>query len=489
MLLDHPPLEPFEPIVDRLLDSAFGDALKNLASVGIATEDVWYTSAFFPFRAACLPAFKKTQILVGDTVLDLERRIGALEKEEANARTKRDSSAETIKSLRLVLQNRQLVLRRLMDTMLWVVVYPNIWILRRLRVDGGIKRISPGTLEPLLKAIENRKNRDETLTVICDLTTTAQLGDLVIAMWIPARNLMKIVVAELKVGSMNILLRERLQRSGVSDPKAEITAISEELGTRAGKQAARMVRQEARLNNFERVIRTDEGIDPLSGQRFKMTRESAVYKDYRDKLATVLGRAKSDGWCGLTLDRCLHLIAEASGRTPPEHQGLKIAHDFYHLRHGSSCEADRENGNVEAETIKNSPMAVNLFDAGMQTSISMPPLLWYPRNLMLDVLAGRIKVYAQFDYETFFDLARETANIKLSFIRGKLARRIKADKVSGPLIEYRDDRFVRAELGGIRWMFFGSRFFGRLYFSLTRPTDLMRMLKDLLDEAAISECS
>ena len=99
--------------------------------------------------------------------------------------------------------------------------------------------------------------------------------------------------------------------------KAEITAISEELGTKASEQAARMVRQETRLNNFERVIQTDQGVDPLSGRPFKMTRGSTVYKDYRDKLATVLARAKSDGWCGLTLDRCLHLIAEASGRTPP----------------------------------------------------------------------------------------------------------------------------------------------------------------------------
>jgi hypothetical protein len=487
MLLDHSTLEPFEPIVDKLFDSAFGGSLKRLTSAGISTEDVWYTPAFFLFRAACLSAFKKTQVLVGNMVLDLERQIAALEKEEATARAKRDSTAETIKSLRLVIQNRQLVLRRLIDTMLWVIVYPNFWVLRRLRVEGGIKRIAPETLEPLLRAIENRNESDETLTIICDLTTTAQLGDLVVAKWIPARGVMKIVVAELKVGSMNILLRERLKRLSDSDMKAEITAISEELGRKASEQAARMVRQETRLNNFERVIQTDQGVDPLSGLPFKMTRGSTVYKDYRDKLATVLARAKSDGWCGLTLDRCLHLIAEASGRTPAERQGVKIAHDFYHLRRGSYCAAGREGGDVEAAEIRNSPKAVDLFDMGMRTSISMPPLLWYPRNLMLDVLAGRIKVYAQFDYELFFDIARETADIKLSFITGKLARRIKADKASGPLIEYRDHRFIRAELGGTRWMLLGARWFGRLYFSLTRPRDLVRMLKDFLDEVKESQ--
>jgi len=71
MLLDHSTLEPFEPIVDKLFDSAFGGSLKRLTSAGISTEDVWYTPAFFLFRAACLSAFKKTQVLVGNMVLDL----------------------------------------------------------------------------------------------------------------------------------------------------------------------------------------------------------------------------------------------------------------------------------------------------------------------------------------------------------------------------------------------------------------------------------
>ena len=54
---------------------------------------------------------------------------------------------------------------------------------------------------------------------------------------------------------------------------------------------------------------------------------------------------------------------------------------------------------------------------------------------MLDVLLGRLKVFAQFDYEKFFEIAHRETNLKFSFITGKPARRIKAARMSKPLIE------------------------------------------------------
>jgi hypothetical protein len=419
-------------------------------------------------------------------VLELERQIARLKGDEAKARAERKTLTAEVRELRGVLENRQLVLRRLMDAILWVLVWPDWWILRRLRVDGGIKRIDPRTLEPLLSAIGHHEaKRDETVSVVCDLTTTAQLGDLVIAMWLPARNVMKIVVAELKVGKMNILLRERLQRSPTAEVGIEIEKISTDLGPGAAKQAERIVRQERRLRNFDRVIATDIGTDPVSGTPFKMTRR-VISKDYRDKLSALIARARTEGWSGLTLDRCLHFIAQRRESKTDQREGLKIAHDFYHLRHGHYCaakgsEADKT---AEAVAIKNAPLAVNLFDFCMRQSLAMPPLLWYPRDAMLDVLAGGIEVFAQFDYEKFFKLARKWANLELEFVIGKRARRIKAAKISGRLIEYRDDRFVLAKKPPMPPMLFGARFFGRLYMSLMRPRDLLRGLLISMTEAA-----
>src|SRR5262249_20847845 len=118
----------------------------------------------------------------------------------------------------------------------------------------------------------------------------------------------------------------------------------------------------------------------------------------------------------------------------------------------------------------------------MRTSIAMPPLLWYPRDTMLDVLMGRVKIFAQLDHERFFQLATGSG-LKVSFVRGKEAARIKSSKLSGPLPEYRDLRFIRAEDVRGRVSFFGARFFTKIYTELVRPIDLFEMARELVAEA------
>ena len=142
-----------------------------------------------------------------------------------------------------------------MDSILWVLLWPHVWILRRLRVEGGIRPISPEELEPLLQVRALNDDADfDRFCLICDLTTTCQLGDIVISQWIPSRNVIKNVVAELKVGATNVLLHKRLHGSGTVNVDEAIDGIAEELGEKAARQAARMVRQERRLENFKRVI-------------------------------------------------------------------------------------------------------------------------------------------------------------------------------------------------------------------------------------------
>lgn len=472
-------------MISNLLDCAFGDALRGLASAGFRPGDEWHTHAAPIFKAACLPGFKKAQDAIATNVLDLERRIAVLKKEEASERANRNPfAADLRKTLRTVLQNRQLVLRRLVDGILWVLFWPNKWVLRRLRVEGGKRRVDSAAIEQMLKAVayEHAKG-EETAWIICDLSTLAQIGDLILAQWKPARNRMKLLVAELKVGPKNVLLYKRLHDPETSDLNVEIPKISKELGPKAAQQAARMVRQEQRLKNFGQVLATDEGIHPLSGQRFRMTKNAHVSKDYRDEIRELISRAKLNGSSGVTLDDCLHLVAIADrpGRT---NEGFKVAHEFFHMRVGDCCRLNgsEKSQQEEISEIISGPKAINLFDFNMATSIAMPPLLWYPRDTMLDVLFGRIKVFAQFDHERFFALASKSG-LKMRFIRGKEAARIKSANLSGPLPEYRDLRYVKAESAQGRANFFGARFFARVYMELVRPLDLFEMARDLVEES------
>ena len=438
------------------------------------------------FRAVCLPSFKRAQNAIGSRIVGLEERITSLKKDEAKARSERGTSvADDLEDLRHVLEDRQLVFRRLMDGILWVLIWPQRWLLRRLRLEGDIRRVNAGTIKPLLEAVDREHSKpDETFLLICDLTTVAQLGDVIIAQWNPERNAMKIVVAELKVGPTNILLRKLLHDSDLPDLNATISKISEDLGSKAAQQATRMARQERRLKDFERVIATDVGTHPVSGQPFRMTKDAYCSKDYRDEIRALIARAKSVGLATLTLDECFHLLAVVADDRTSSREGLKAAHAFYHMRHGNRCEMNSLGPAKEQEVtgIANGPKVIKLFDFNMRNSLGMPPVLWYPRDLMLDVLMGRIKVFAQFDHEKFFELASRF-KLKMAFLRGKEAAQIKKDKLSGPLVEYRDTRYVSCENAQGVPMVFGSRFFTRVYMELIRPLDLLGMVAHLAEES------
>src|SRR5208282_4902074 len=443
LTLDHPSLESFEPLIDGLYKSAFENAQQGLASAGLQPGDEWHTEAGRMFKAVCLPSFKKTQDAIGANVIDLEKRIVSLKKEQVEARVKKDfPTVNELKQLREVLQNRQLVLRRLMDGMLWVLILPKLWLLRQLWLDGEIRPIDVSVIEPLLETVAREHLKPgETFLLICDLTTFAQLGDLIVAQWKPERNAMKIVVAELKTGRMNVLLHKLLHDPEKPDLDSAISKISHELVAKAEKrsqmerhlmkQAGRMIKQENRLKNFDRVITTDEGVNPISGQKLKMVGGTHAAKDYRDQIQALVARAKLDGSSGATLDGCLYLFATVNENQAPSREGLKIAHAFYHVRCDNSCRLGGSESEKEEEfaAIVNSPKAVNLMNFGMHNNLALPPLLWYPRGLMLDVLMGRIKVFAQFDHEKFFKLASKF-QLKMSFVKGREAEWIKSKKIS-----------------------------------------------------------
>jgi hypothetical protein len=479
---DQPNLEPFEPELKRLFDCAFERTLRGLASAGIRAGAVWHTPAAKVFQAACLPDFKTSQKLIGGSILSLADNLADLRQEEHRARVSGDPSLANIVGLRRTVENRQLALRRLMDGLLWVLIWPNRWILKRVRVELGIRSIDRATLKPILEAADNRNDAlpPDTFLLVSDLTTVVQLGDLVIAKWNASRNSMKVTFAEIKYGAHNVLLWNRLRAEITQDEKSTVSSIQTEFGPKSAKQAERMLRQERRLKDFDRLIKTDEGRDPMNGRPFRMTRNTIVSRDYLDELSALVSAAKMEGSSGMTIDGCLHLFATESQERSFEFDAM-TAHKFLHARTGPHCTIAAPSS-PERDAILAAPKAVNLFEFVLSSPLGMPPFLWYPKDLMFDVIMGRIRIFVQFDYEKFFQSARRRGMV-LRFVQGREARRLKAMKLSAPLVEFRDDRFVRVELPQGRGMFFGARCFAGIYWALERPRDLIHGLKALVSQA------
>ena len=122
--LDHPDLEPFEPLIRDLMDLTFGRGDFYLKLRGLDQGAQWHTQAHREFRSACFSGFTIAQKAVGERILDLQARIVAARNDERKARRARDPVPKSIVEQRTVLEHRELVLRRLMDSIVWVLVWP-----------------------------------------------------------------------------------------------------------------------------------------------------------------------------------------------------------------------------------------------------------------------------------------------------------------------------------------------------------------------------
>jgi hypothetical protein len=76
-----------------------------------------------------------------------------------------------------------------------------------------------------------------------------------------------------------------------------------------------------------------------------------------------------------------------------------------HAQAHSKAAANRRNCGVIARCgFDYASSLVNLAVHNMQYVMSRSPLIWYPKDLVLDVVMGRISIFAQFDIGAFFNL-------------------------------------------------------------------------------------
>src|SRR5207245_7159407 len=120
--------------------------------------------------------FDLAQRQVTRAVIDLEEKARSL---SGRPRGDADAAKNRVQLLR-VIRTRQRVLRRLIDSILWQILYPEERALRYFAVDDRLHPIDPPVLMRLAD-IAHQRNREDRLkfNVVCDLTTAVHIGDLV----------------------------------------------------------------------------------------------------------------------------------------------------------------------------------------------------------------------------------------------------------------------------------------------------------------------
>jgi len=476
-LLEHPLLQPFEPRLKSLLEFAFDGGIRSLEAAGHKLgDDLVNEAAREHFQNGIFSAFAQTQSAVGSQFIKLETRRRELSEKAKGQRANRDPAQGTAQEQLEAIENRQLILRRLMDGMLWSLL-PKVWMAHHFAFQKEVRRPDPDELRRILSiASERNQNNKREIHFVTDLTTIVQIGDIVRIRW--DEDGVYLRLEEIKFGKVNNTLSNIIDSSGGALSDTDLVAVETELGPHARTQALRMIRQRERLKNFGSIMTPETQTEGLQGDAVL----KALAKEKNPKMATYLSElpelaadVKARGWGVHGIDGCLWLVGMSEkGLAELGLAELKnLPHFLFHIKHPElKCQIE------EREALKREAPLVNLAAHNMTYVMSRSPLIWYPKDLVLDVVMNRIQIYVQFDLDAFFKIAAK-AGLQLSLITGREAEEGKRTKVSGPMLENPKAYGVKVKFANGRVLKLRSSLFRDVYANLIPPSQILRLIGTL----------
>jgi hypothetical protein len=214
MRLEHPDLIAFEPILKHCHQLAHTTGMAALRDAGRPFEEAMTNrAAHRRFIRGCHYGFDLAQRHIGKYVLQIEEQINIFEGDLKKFRSKNKHKAAASLDQIKVLRNRQLVLRRLVDSILYsmLVTSEDHWAMKHLSIEGRVKRIDLVTLPKMIdEAVARNKSDRMSFHLVCDLTTGAQIGDLIrIDRSSPDKAPWEVI--ELKYGKVNAILHQIIE--------------------------------------------------------------------------------------------------------------------------------------------------------------------------------------------------------------------------------------------------------------------------------------
>lgn len=459
-------------------DISFTGGLEALAQTGRTVNEIEHDfGAYRRFIRGCHYGFGLAQSHIVNAVIDLENRVRAA----TATRLKGEARAAQVKLVR-TLRNRQLVLRKVLDAILFQVMWPEHRASRYFATEERLHPIDPVVLKRTAQDV-HRMNREDRMRfhVICDLTTIAQIGDVVRVDRSDPRE-RRWAVIELKEGKINEVLSGILEAKDHKLAEQDVQRITEKFGDKAIQQAQRMARQVARTENFISILTTDSGKYPLDNLPVRVTKEREYVGDFFSAIDQVWERAKGTGFGSEIVDGCLYVVGfRAEEKTQAGGGYTATSHALYHLTRGvnpKDCQLP-EGAGAGAEIAAMKEIAGGLVDVvrhNMRDMMGYSLFLIGNRELVMDLLFERVLIFLFMDFGRFFALAKKDG-ITLRWATRKETQR--ATKLTHPIpgspgahgvIVTRDaeDEFEELLLYG---------FFRRAFGDFTPPRDLLRLLK------------
>ncbi len=396
----------------------------------------------------------------------MEKKAQALTADLKAARRARDSTSKILGREIGIVRRRQLILRRMLDAIVYLVCDQYVWFIRRLALADRVRPIDLDTLPHLVAAATRLSRRDlYTLYLVADLTTAVQIGDFVEASFDPRQG-WHIRLVELKEGRANLAIARQLARSVSPED------IRESMGDKAVEQAERMLRQQRRLKDFSNIVLRGRGIDPRTGFEIQRTSDAPPTPGYQRELQSLIDSAANTGQHLITVDGCLTLAAIRAEILGEPHYESAV-HSLFHFNHpGTQCLLPTARAQEELELLLHEAPVIDMVEHSLGVGWGFPIFSWGILDRVCDLLSGRIKVYAQFHADIFMERAARL-DIKMKWVTGRRAEKLKqqgattwipgSPRASAILVELPDGTRFELLSGGL----------GRIFLEMARPDTIL----------------
>ena len=311
---------------------------------------------------------------------------------------------------------RQLLLRKIVDTMAYTMLGGKIYVMRRIAIHGGIPPIDLKVIKETQRTA-NRDNHESRLTfsLIADLTTFVHVCDLLKIDFREGHRRLSLI--ELKDGRINEMLLSQMERYVLEDESLDEIKDDKDIAPNHKKQAARILRQKIRLDQVHTILKDDRGTDP--GTRTPIvvvgdTKGNMVEEEnYGQFLAELIESSKKEK-CGVSsgmINYCLHLgIGYSSDKNVARRNAIYAAsHSMKKQLKNPVMEfTEMRNKLLTLVTEKDMVIAGNLFKVNLYSWPVIPFLLWpIPRQSLFDLVKRNLVIMFIFDLPGFFLLGKQ----------------------------------------------------------------------------------
>lgn len=320
------------------------------------------------FYAACHEGYKIGQEICLSHILELEeygKQIDRMKPPE-----KLIASSET-------LEYHIYVLKKLMDTVVWLIMGDDYFSIRRLYLGKQHGYLTDKNFISVWEEVQAINSEPMSFAVMNDLTSFVGVGDIT-AISIKDNFEKEVRFIEVKEGQVNEEISSHLKFPSIWMCERAQYYFHQQYGKKKFKQLQRMKKQIHKNLLVQEAIRSEGGVDPVTGLQFKVTKTEVGYKRYYSDILDLHAKL-NEGLVHSIIDDCIlcFMVKEPLS-------------DHY------AC--------IEEIVSKWAGKNVLRFDftSSFKTPLSRPVLLCpFPVDLILDLILGQIKLLFCFDVDRF----------------------------------------------------------------------------------------